>query len=101
MTLLARFLDRSQQPAVFGPAELNRRARAVVEKIDAETGDRRNQSARIARLYAVFRDIQQAGDRKAFDVTVWEYVKAIGAVVANRFYMGQWRRDGVQCAGAR
>jgi hypothetical protein len=88
-----------ETPPVFGPHELHRRARAVIEAVDNETGDRRHQSRRIATLYQIARDIQQAGDHRAKDITVWEYVKFLGAVVANRWFVGQYKRQGVLCAG--
>ena len=79
-------------PAVFSPWKVNQMARTLVASIDAETGNRKGHSQRVARLYAVLRDIQTAAEQEANDMTVHKFVEVIARVWANAFYVGVYRR---------
>lgn len=72
-------------------AEINRRARAVVEAIDAETGNRHAHSARVGQLYHVARQIQHAHNAKAQLVTVHKIIVFLMAVIASSYGLGRAR----------
>lgn len=77
---------RSLIPTPMTPAELDRRARKVVEDIDAETGSRTAHSQRVAQLYGVARQIQHAAEGKCSEMTTYRLV-AFLAEVCKRSYL--------------
>lgn len=58
----------------MSPAELNRRAREVVDAIDDETGDRTSHAQRVAQIYGVARQIQRAGEKQCGEMTVYRII---------------------------
>lgn len=92
MTQLTEFVRDHTGPALFSPWELNQMARGIVDAIDDETGQRKGHGERVARLYAVLRDVQHAAEGEARDVTVHRMVETVARVWANAFYVGVYRR---------
>jgi hypothetical protein len=77
---------RAQGAQSLSPADLNRRAREIVDDIDNETGNRTAHSQRVARLYAVARDIQHAAEAGAKEMSAYRIV-AFLADVCLRSYL--------------
>lgn len=75
MQRIAAFV-RSMLPDTnaHSPLELNERAREIVNDIDNDTGVRTAHSQRVARLYAVARDIQHAREAGAGEMTTYRLV---------------------------
>jgi hypothetical protein len=69
----------------MAPAELNQRAREVIENIDAETCTRTAHSQRVARLYAMARDIQHAKEAGAGEMTVYRIVSFLFDVLKRSY----------------
>ena len=92
MQQLTEFIRERTGPAIFSPWELNQMARGIVDAIDAETGSRKQHAERVARLYAVLRDVQHAAEGEAKDMTVHRLVETVAKVWANAFYVGVYRR---------
>jgi hypothetical protein len=86
MQRLTAFL-RKQSPDVdpLAPVELNRMARRVVDAIDGETGSRTAHSQRVARLYAVARDIQHAAESGCKEMTTYKIVAFLMAVLTRSY----------------
>jgi hypothetical protein len=92
MALLTEFVRGRTGPAILSPWDLNQLARGIVDAIDSETGNRKAHNERVARLYAVLRDVQTAAEQEARDVTVHKMIEALAQVWANAFYVGVYRR---------
>ena len=92
MQQLTEFVREHTGPAMFTAWELNQMARTLVESIDTETGNRKAHTERVARLYAVLRDIQHDAEGEARDTTVHKLVETVARVWANAFYVGVYRR---------
>jgi hypothetical protein len=69
----------------MAPAELNQRARTVIENIDAETGNRTAHSQRVARLYSIARDIQHTKEAGAGEMTVYRIVSFLFDVLKRSY----------------
>jgi hypothetical protein len=65
--------------------ELNQRAREIVDDIDNETGNRTAHSQRVARLYAVARDIQHAAEAGAKEMTAYKIVAFLADVCVRSY----------------
>jgi hypothetical protein len=80
-------LLRSLVPATdsMAPVDLNRRARDIVDAIDGETGSRTAHSQRVARLYAVARDIQHAAESGCKELTTYRIIAYLATVCARSY----------------
>ena len=85
---MTEFVRQRDSGGALSPAELDRRARAVVDAIDAETGSRTAHAARVQRLYALGQDIQNARAGKARDVTVHQIIVFLMHVLARNYGLG-------------
>jgi hypothetical protein len=76
MQRIAAFF-RSQE---MGPAALDRQARAVWDEIAGETGSNKSHPSKVANLYNLLRNIQQARADGASAATVWKLVTLVATV---------------------
>lgn len=88
MQSLAAFVRQRDSGGALSPAELDKRAREVVDAIDAETGSRTAHAARVQRLYALGQDIQNARIGGARDVTVHKIVQYLMYIIARNYGLG-------------
>jgi hypothetical protein len=69
----------------MSPADINDRARAVIDAIDNETGTRTAHSQRVARLYSIARDIQHACEAGCGEVTAYKMINFLMTVFARSY----------------
>lgn len=85
---MTEFVRTRDGGGALSPLEMDQRARAVIDAIDAETGTRKAHAERVQRLYALGCDIQRACAGKARDVTVHKIVAFLMHVIARNYGLG-------------
>jgi hypothetical protein len=83
--IAARVRDLVPTLDPMSPADINDRARAVIDAIDNETGTRTAHSQRVARLYSIARDIQHACEAGCSETTAYRIVSFLADVFVRSY----------------
>lgn len=86
--MLTHFLRERFPNNDLSPAEINERAREIIDAIDAETGNRTAHAARVTQIYQTARLIQRARHGGARAVTAHKVVALLMLVLARSYGIG-------------